>query len=86
MGSKGKIYVTGATVPETGIYRIIHTAHRLPHEAVIFKGQRFPKCKGCGEAVLFELAHAAPDLFRYAAYVLYELPEIEDETDSATAG
>jgi hypothetical protein len=46
------------------------------------RGQRFPKCQGCTERVLFELVHAAPDLFRHTTFILYELPVIE-EADSA---
>jgi hypothetical protein len=75
----GEIYETGTVVPETGIYRVVHSTHRLPHEAVLIKGQRFPKCQKCNELVLFELVHAAPDLFRYIAF-RYELPVIEEIT------
>jgi hypothetical protein len=41
---------TGAVIPSTGIYRVIHRAHRLPHEATLFKGETFPKCQKCGYA------------------------------------
>ena len=85
MGFTGQIYETGTAVPETGIYRVVHAAHRLPHEVVILKGQHFPKCQRCGDAVLFELVHPAPDLFRHTTFILYELPVIE-EVDAAQAG
>lgn len=81
----GEIYESGVVVPETGIYRVVHSAHRLSHEAVILKGHRFPKCQKCYEAVFFELIHAAPDLFRHATYILYELPVIEESTEASTA-
>jgi len=84
MGFTGEIYETGTIVPETGIYRVVHTTHRLPHEVVILRGQRFPKCQRCAENVLFELLHAAPDLFRHTTFIVYELPVIE-EADSAQA-
>jgi hypothetical protein len=32
------MFQTGAVVPETGIYRIVHDDHRLPHEVVILRG------------------------------------------------
>lgn len=85
MGFNGQIYETGAPVPETGIYRVVHSTHRLPHEVVILRGQRFPKCQRCAESVLFELVHAAPDLFRHTIDITYELAVIE-EADSAEAG
>jgi uncharacterized membrane protein len=85
MGFRAQIHESGALVPETGIYRVVHYSHRLPHEVVILKGHRFPKCQKCVEQVYFELVHAAPDLFRHTTFVLYELPVIEEESDSATA-
>ena len=51
--------------------------HRLPHEVVILKGQRFPRCSKCTSSVLFELAHAAPDLFQSSISRIYELPVVE---------
>ncbi len=85
MGITGEIYETGVIAPETGIYRVVHSMHRLPHEVVILRGQRFPKCQLCMDSVLFELVHRAPDLFRHTTYITYELPVIE-EADSAQAG
>lgn len=74
-----KAYETGSIVPETGIYRVVHVAHRLPHEVVIVKGERFPRCAGCADAVLFDLIHAAPDLYGHVTYKVYELPVLDDE-------
>jgi hypothetical protein len=79
MRNRRLVYRTGDEVPQTGIYRVIHTAHRLPHEAVIIAGQRFPKCQKCSGAVVFELVHAAPDLFRHATFYIHELPIIDDK-------
>ena len=72
-------YYTGDIVPETGIYRVAHLAHRLPHEVIILAKQRFPRCCKCGGAVVFELVHAAPDLFRFGVRHLYELPLAEPD-------
>jgi hypothetical protein len=78
---------TGSAVTETGIYRVIHVAHRLPHEVVCLKGDRFPRCAKCNDSFLFYLVHSAPDLFRSWQYHLYVLPVLEDdsapETDKA---
>jgi hypothetical protein len=84
-GSGRTGYETGAIVPQTGIYLVVHSAHRLPHEVVVIEGHRFPKCQKCGDAVLFELLHPAADLFRHINDFVYELPEIKDEEDSAIA-
>ena len=80
-----KRYRTGDSVPETGVYRATHTPHRLPHEAVLVKGERFPRCAKCVDEVLFELAYAAPDLFDRSRHRLYELPVAEDEIPSKSA-
>jgi hypothetical protein len=78
-------FQTGDLVPETGIYRVAHQAHRLPHEVIILADQRFPRCCKCGSAVLFELVHAAPDLFRYGVRHLYELPLLEQDVSARVA-
>jgi hypothetical protein len=67
-------------VPETGVYRVSHSQHRLPEEVTLIKGGRFPVCSQCEEAVKFKLAAAAPsagraDDFRVSLYQLPELPE-----------
>ena len=73
-----RTYETGAIIPVTGIYLVMHFAHRLPHEVIAIKGHRFPKCQKCSDAVRFELLHRAADLFQHVTEVVYELPEIED--------
>jgi len=83
MGSIERTFETGEFAPETGIYLVVHSAHRLPHEVVITKGQRFPKCEKCGDAVLFELLHTASDLFPHRIQLVYELPAMEEDEDSA---
>jgi hypothetical protein len=87
MGQSQSVYQTGAVVPETGIYLVVHSAHRLPHEVVMIEGQRFPRCQKCGDAVLFELLHSAPDLYRHTTAFIYELPILdEDEEKDAATG
>lgn len=68
---------TGATVPESGIYRVHHDGHRLPHEVTLLKDQQFPRCAKCSDQVEFEIVALAPVLpERRGQIVLYELPEI----------
>jgi hypothetical protein len=82
MNSSEEQQRSGSAVTETGIYRVIHVAQRLPHEVVCLKGDRFPRCAKCNDTVLFYLVHSAPDLFRSWQYHLYVLPVLEDDSAS----
>ena len=63
----------GARAPHTGVYRVFHQRHRMPHMVVILKDQALPRCKHCGDRVEYapfmraELPDADPDL-RLAAH------------------
>jgi hypothetical protein len=50
MTSSGKAKATnlrtGVAVPESGIYRVSHSQHRLPHEVTLLKDQQFPRLCG----------------------------------------
>ena len=76
--SHERTFQTGEAAPETGIYRVIHVGHRLPHEVVVLKNERFPRCAKCKDAVLFDLIHPAPDLFQHVGYRVYELPVLNE--------
>jgi hypothetical protein len=71
------------TVPESGIYRVLHTQHHLPEEVTLLANHEFPRCSRCAEAVFYELVRSAPlaGLLRPGTFVvsLYQLPEISDE-------
>jgi hypothetical protein len=71
-------YRTGERVTDTGIYTVIHEHHRLPHQVIIFKGESFPRCSGCSDAVYFYLEYPAPDLFESGLIRIYELPILEE--------
>ena len=45
----------GELCTQGGIYQVIHHAHRMPHKVLVRKGDLFPRCNGCGEAVRFRL-------------------------------
>lgn len=74
---------TDEAVPQSGIYRVSHRKHRLPHEVTLLKDQQFPRCSKCRNAVVFELVRAVTftdeSLKQYPQIRLYELPVIEDE-------
>jgi hypothetical protein len=85
---RGKIFRTGQAIPQSGIYSVQHGRHRVPHEVTLLRGQIFPRCAKCPDAVLFELLRAAHDLWdeqlrSLVRIYLYELPVFEDERPRA---
>jgi hypothetical protein len=75
------VYKSSDTIPESGIYRVIHANHRLPHEVTLIAGQVFPPCAKCHEDVRFELVRELPELARERRghVSLYSLPVLDDE-------
>jgi hypothetical protein len=73
---RGK-FKTGAVIPASGIYQVIHSAHRLPHEVTLLRGETFPKCQKCANAVtvIRELPWRL---------TLYELPVLDDPASTKT--
>ena len=84
----GVRFKTGAVIPDSGIYRVFHSAHRLPHEVTLLRAETFPKCQQCADAVTFELVRA----LSYETVVrelpwrvaLYELPVLDDAASTKT--
>jgi hypothetical protein len=68
-------------VPESGIYRVFHSEHRVSHEVTLVGGQDFPRCSVCAEDVHFELLHSAPEIdpdANFSSRRLYEIPHPEE--------
>jgi hypothetical protein len=85
---KHPIFRTDEMVPASGVYRVRHKKHRLPHEVTLFREQQFPRCAKCQNAVTFELIRAAnsePDSPRglSAPICVHELPVLDDEQEIA---
>jgi hypothetical protein len=81
-------YKTGRKIPRTGIYTVLHSKHRLPHEVTLLKGESFPRCSQCGSTVEFQLVKAAPQIDAAGGFriVLYELPVLtENDEETSTA-
>ena len=80
---------TGATVPASGIYQVTHAPHRLAVEVALFKGEIFPKCGRCSEAVTFRMVrvfHGLDAIEKLSYRVpLYELEATDGETEPSTA-
>ena len=63
-GNHRKIYAAGETIPESGIYEVIHQdGHRAVHESVLVKGDPFPHCDTCADRVRFRVVRTAPYIF-----------------------
>lgn len=74
---------TGLLVPASGIYRVMHAGHRLPHAVTICKGETFPRCAKCADLVAFELIRAVECPYSYEPMHIFELhPEDEDLASS----
>jgi hypothetical protein len=81
MKSLRPIFRTGELIPESGIYRVVHAGHRLPHEVTLLRDEYFPKCAKCHDAVAFELVRGvalAEDL-EHQQIRLYELPVLDED-------
>jgi len=72
-------FKTEDEIPQSGIYRVIHAEHRLPHEVTLLQGEKFPRCAKCNSAVEFQTVYAAPDAFedRRGKIVLHAIPELD---------
>jgi len=79
---------TGCSVPDSGIYRVLHSQHSLPTAVTLIRNQSFPRCSRCAEPVYFELARSAPAAGNPHGFnvMLYELPEVAGQPDESLAG
>jgi hypothetical protein len=51
--SRGTELQPGTICAQSGVYQATHAAHRSPHKVVVRKGDRFPQCNACDDAVRF---------------------------------
>jgi hypothetical protein len=75
-------FCTDEMVRQSGIYRVRHSSHRVPHEVTLLRDEYFPRCAKCDTAVIFELVRAVQDESETAIsprICLYELPVLEDD-------
>lgn len=45
--------VPGVIAPRSGVYRVHHYAHRMPHSVTVTAGTVLPQCRRCGDKVRF---------------------------------
>jgi hypothetical protein len=64
--SPGDDLLPGALCGQSGIYQVIHRAHRVTHNVLVRAGELFPRCKVCGDVVRFRLVRqvSQPALMR----------------------
>jgi hypothetical protein len=70
----------GERVPQSGVYRVFHSEHRVSHEVTLVGAQDFPRCSHCGTNVHFELLHSAPEIDQdknFSTRRLWEIPHPE---------
>jgi len=83
-------FKTGTVIPASGVYSVRHSAHRLPHEVTLLRGEIFPKCQRCADAVTFKLVRMLT--YQTATkdsswrVTLYELPVISSDDASEKVG
>ena len=86
MGEQRATFRTGERITRSGIYRVIHRKHRLPHEVTLLKDQIFPRCCKCQDQVEFQLARGVEDANEFSTHIrLYELPVLDDSTEEQAA-
>jgi hypothetical protein len=89
MDCEADCFATGATVPASGIYLVAHGPHRLTAEVALFKGEIFPRCGRCAEAVHFRMLRAFRGLDAIEKLLyrvpLYELEANDGEAESTIA-
>jgi hypothetical protein len=57
-------FAPGAIAPRSGVYRVHHYAHRMPHLAIVPAGTVLPECKHCGDKVRFTPMVAAEPIHK----------------------
>jgi hypothetical protein len=79
------MHATDQEVPQSGIYRVKHEAHRLPREVVLIAGNKFPRCGKCSREVRFELVKATPYMSSRANVIVHEI-SAKDRDDGGSNG
>ena len=54
-----RAYRPGDEVPSSGIYRVSHKQHRPEHDALLTVSTPFPRCRVCGDNVIYQLVQGA---------------------------
>ena len=61
---RGRLYHTGETVPESGIYAILHNdGLREPRLVTLIRGKEFSECEICRQTVSYRLIYSGTYIF-----------------------
>lgn len=55
-----RAYKPGQLVPISGLYTVVHQAHRAEHEVLAIRGDEFPSCRICKAEVRFHVLQVFP--------------------------
>jgi hypothetical protein len=70
-------------VPDTGIYRVFHSDHRLSHHALLLKDTWFPRCLQCGHNVQYEFIKRVPQVENdadFSSLRVFEISHLDQQT------
>lgn len=78
---------TGEQIPYSGIYKVFHASHRLPHEVTLLDGEIFPRCLKCDSSVEFQLIQQVSNILDKGAFrvVLFGLPTTDEAVQDKVA-
>jgi hypothetical protein len=89
IGEQQVTFRTGERITRSGVYRVIHRKHRLPHEVTLLRDQVFPRCAKCHDQVKFQLVRGvqlSEGEREFSTHIyLYELPALEDGVEGTVA-
>jgi hypothetical protein len=78
-----RLHNTGESVRKSGIYRVLHSEHRLPREVTLMEGHVFPDCEECSSLVQFEFLRPVTKVIQERFRVIvHSLPVLDDEEES----
>jgi hypothetical protein len=70
----------GELIRESGLYRVYHAGHRLPHEVTLLRNETFPSCIRCGNSASFELLRSIPGIEDKDFHIrLYSIPDPDED-------
>jgi hypothetical protein len=82
-----KTFKSGQVVPHSGVYKVVHSEHRLPHEVTLLRADTFPPCSKCGVLVKFKLLRAVTvESFKVVLNTLPEVASLDDLEGFEKAG